>query len=222
MYEKNIDRYIPVSMFVREVLERNGIPPQKMSVLHPFTTMPHVARADFPQGFFYFGALESNKGIEVALRAIDLIEGEEFLYVAGDGPLKEKVLAHPRVKYLGVLSPQEVAIQLAHTRAVLMPSLWDEPFGLSALEAMLTHTPLIVSLRGALPELVEGGECGIVTKTGDFEALARAMRFVIDQPESAKAMAARAYEKAHNVANIQNHLQQLFAIYNKALVDKSI
>ena len=60
---------------------------------------------------------------------------------------------------------------LASADLFLMPSQ-TESFGLSALEAMACHVPVIASNAGGLPELIEDGKSGYVVDIGDFDAMA--------------------------------------------------
>ena len=58
------------------------------------------------------------------------------------------------VSWKGVLGGQEKATQVAGARALLFPVLWQEPFGLAVVEALVSGTPVIASSVGSLPELV--------------------------------------------------------------------
>lgn len=219
MYDNGIDRYIAVSSFVKEALVHFGVSEEKIEVLHPFSEFEPMQRADMPRGFLYVGALDASKGLEVLMGALEGVS--ETLYVAGDGPLKGRVAVHPGVKYLGVLTPREIAMQLAHVRAAIVPSLWDEPFGLTALEAMLAGTPLIASDRGGLKELAGAGEWGMMVPAGDPDSLRRAMRFTMDHPDRARAQAEKARVHAARLANPANHVERLLRIFGEVTVDNS-
>lgn len=211
LYDGAIDQYIAVSSFVKEVLVHFGIPSEKITVLHPFTSFESASRADMPQGFLYVGALDASKGVETLLHAADSLS--EPLYVAGDGPLRDIVKKHPNAKYLGVLSPREVAVQLAHVRAAIVPSVWDEPFGLTALEALLAGTPLITSGRGGLKEIVGGGEYGTLVHADDVDELRHAMQFAINHPEVLEGRAHKAKAWAQNLADPKIHVDKLLALF---------
>jgi glycosyltransferase involved in cell wall biosynthesis len=58
------------------------------------------------------------------------------------------------VRYVGKVGGVRKAELLAGARALWMPALWDEPFGLTLIEALVSGTPVLGSRRGALPEIV--------------------------------------------------------------------
>ena len=66
------------------------------------------------------------------------------------------------VRYVGSVGGQQKAELLAGADCLWMPALWDEPFGLTLIEAMASGTPVLGTRRGALPEIVtpEAGALG--------------------------------------------------------------
>ena len=62
---------------------------------------------------------------------------------------------------------------LQQARALLCPIQWEEPFGLIAIEAMLTGTPVIGFARGAFPEIIDDGVTGILVS--DVQEMTRAI-----------------------------------------------
>jgi len=67
-----------------------------------------------------------------------------------------------RIKYVGEVDGKEKAELLAGARCLWMPALWDEPFGLTTIEALFSGTPVLGTRRGALPELLTdevGAQC---------------------------------------------------------------
>lgn len=60
----------------------------------------------------------------------------------------------PRVRYLGAVGGAEKMRLLAEARLLWMPALWDEPFGMTLVEAMGSGTPVLGTRRGALPEVI--------------------------------------------------------------------
>jgi glycosyltransferase involved in cell wall biosynthesis len=64
--------------------------------------------------------------------------------------------------YIGSVDGAEKRRLLAGARLLWMPALWEEPFGLTLIEAMFSGTPVLGTRRGALPEIVtpEVGELG--------------------------------------------------------------
>jgi glycosyltransferase involved in cell wall biosynthesis len=67
---------------------------------------------------------------------------------------------------------------LAHAACMIFPICWEEPFGMVVIEAMACGTPVVALRRGAVPELIEHGQTGIIVDDPDEipEAIARARR----------------------------------------------
>jgi glycosyltransferase involved in cell wall biosynthesis len=83
-------------------------------------------------------------------------------------------LRAPFVEELGEADPARKVALLRGARALVCPLLWEEPFGLIAIEAMLSGTPVLGFARGSFPEIVEEGLTGALAPPGDVDALGRA------------------------------------------------
>ena len=122
----------------------------------------------------FLGRVEKIKGphiaIEVARRA------GLSLVIAGNVPpehrdfFEAEVAPHidgVRMKYIGPVDDTRKNVLLGQARALLMPVLWEEPFGIVMAEAMACGTPVIGLARGAVPEVVEHGRTGFVCRNVD-------------------------------------------------------
>lgn len=69
------------------------------------------------------------------------------------------------VQYLGEVSQKDKYKLLREAYALLNPVQWEEPFGLVPIEAMACGTPVIATLRGSMPEIINNGISGILGKT---------------------------------------------------------
>lgn len=114
-----------------------------------------------PIRFGFLGRLVTEKGIEALLRACRGLPAAGWsLQVAGKAPGGEQAMAPLAelaqglpISFLGHVNPQAF---LAGIDVLVVPSIWDEPFGLTALEAYAQGVPVIGSTRGAIRELVGG------------------------------------------------------------------
>ena len=127
----------------------------------------------------FLGRLEHIKGVHLA---IDVAHRTgRRLVIAGNIPdehkdyFKYQVLPHVdehHIRYVGPVDDRQKSDLLAGAAALLMPVLWDEPFGIVMAEALACGTPVIGLRRGSVPEVVDDGVTGFVCDDEDQMALA--------------------------------------------------
>jgi glycosyltransferase involved in cell wall biosynthesis len=131
----------------------------------------------------FAGRLSPEKGVDDAVR-IALRSGfaVEVYGAAYDAGFAERCRArwhgHPSVRFCGAVSRGRLWRRLARALALIVPSCWDEPFGLAAAEAQAAGTPVIGYRTGGLVEVVAEGRSGFLVDPGDVEAAAGALRRV--------------------------------------------
>ena len=118
----------------------------------------------------------SKKGVQTAIRAARRCNRK--LIVAGGvrrGSPTTWFPWHPLIKPIGYVDGQRKSNVLSKASALLVPIRWEEPFGLTVIEAMLSGTPVIAFRRGAMPELIVDGVTGFLCDTEDemVEAVGR-------------------------------------------------
>jgi glycosyltransferase involved in cell wall biosynthesis len=67
-----------------------------------------------------------------------------------------------RIEYLGEVNHGTKVELLQNARATLFPIEWEEPFGLVMIESMACGTPVVATRHGAVPEVIEDGESGVI------------------------------------------------------------
>ena len=81
------------------------------------------------------------------------------------------ILRNPRITYAGNVSGKQKMKFISEAKALLFPITWEEPFGMSVIEALACGTPVIAMNRGAMPELIEHGVTGFLANTeAEFES----------------------------------------------------
>jgi glycosyltransferase involved in cell wall biosynthesis len=142
--------------------------------------------------------LVREKGVHVLLEARRRATAPWILQVAGDGPERESLATAARtlgaaVEMLGQLRPDELATTMQRATAVLLPSIWYETFGLTAIEAFSLGRPVVASAIGALNEVVDDTS-GLRIAAGDATAWAAALDRLARDP----ALAAQLGQGARN------------------------
>jgi glycosyltransferase involved in cell wall biosynthesis len=96
----------------------------------------------------FLGRLHPTKGYRWAVKGAKRLR-RRLLLAGGWRPSLSRY-----VKYVGSVGGTRKADLIAGARALWMPALWDEPFGITLIEAMVSGTPVLGTRRGSLPELV--------------------------------------------------------------------
>ncbi|MGP4053517.1 glycosyltransferase family 4 protein [Mycobacterium sp. 4D054] len=189
------------TLFGPELAEISVIPNGIDTDGWPFATRrPHPGPAEL----LYFGRLEYEKGVHDAIAALPRIRRTHpgtTLTIAGDGTqlnfLTEQARKHKVFKatnFIGRVDHSELLQLLHRADAAVLPSHY-EPFGIVALEAAATGTPLVTSTAGGLGEAVIDGVTGVSYPAGDVAALATAVRTLLDDPAAAQRRAIAARER---------------------------
>ena len=92
-------------------------------------------------------------------------------------------LLHGRVRYGGHVSGDALATAIGAASVALFTPMWDEPFGLSAAEALACGVPVAAFDNGAAREVI--GDCGVYAASGDVEGLAAALHEALTIPRPA-------------------------------------
>ena len=168
----------------------------------PVPTSPtRVAHQGLAIGFV--GRLVPHRGLDTLLEALSRHRHSDWrLTVVGDGPERERLerLASDlrlaaRIRWAGALPPERMPELWPGLDVLVVPSRpttsWNEPASATLLEAMAYEVAVIGSDTGVLPELID--QAGLVTPSGDADALAQALERVFDSAVRAGlAHAARA------------------------------
>lgn len=104
-------------------------------------------------------------------------------------PIKDHVI------YTGFIDYQQVPSFLKMSDIAVVPSMWEEPFGLTVIEAMAAGLPLITTRSGGIPEICEG-IATIVERETIVEDLAKAILNLYHHPEKRQQMAAASLERS--------------------------
>jgi glycosyltransferase involved in cell wall biosynthesis len=133
-----------------------------------------IERVEPDAPLVYLGRVEEIKGVHLAIEAAK--KSGRRLIIAGNVPpaehhlryFDEQIQPHidgKTVEYVGAVDDVGKNRLLGRSAAMLMPLLWEEPFGIVMAEALACGTPVIGLRRGSLPEIVQHGVNGFVCDT---------------------------------------------------------
>jgi glycosyltransferase involved in cell wall biosynthesis len=156
---------------------------------------------DFPfdaegsDNLLFFGRMHPDKGAAEAIAVAQATARDLAMYgiVQDQGYYERSVVPHlgERIRHPGAVGGDARTAALGKAAALLHLINFDEPFGLSVIEAMACGTPVIAIRRGSMPELIEHGVTGFLVDSVD-EAIAAVARLPeIDRAACRAAVAAR-------------------------------
>lgn len=217
-WRSKVDRFIALSPFVTAIFDQAGVPRERIRV-KPNTIPDRAfsASRERREGFVFVGRLSPEKGCDTLVEAWRAIDAP--LTVIGDGPelARLRASAPSHVTFAGRLDAPAVGRAMAAARAVIVPSRWFETFGLVAVEAMMTGTPVIASRIGALPDIVEHDVTGLLVASGDVAELRRAVLRLSHDDLAVAAMGAAGRARYEADYTPRRNLSILEGIYAEAI-----
>lgn len=204
---KHIEQIIVASEFMRQRLVQAGIPGHKIEVVPYFvnpaflnnsTDLVEPSPPDAPRVLFV-GRLHESKGVHALLEAARHLKSTCELMIVGSGRqeyeerLAELAQQIDRAR-VGVAFREHVRSiddlmgLYKSATAVVVPSLWPEPFGIVGLEAMACAKPVVAYDVGGIDEWLVDGTTGWLVPAGDRRELAERIDALVDSPASAEKM----------------------------------
>jgi glycosyltransferase involved in cell wall biosynthesis len=154
----------------------------------------------------FLGRLVSDKGCDVLIQSLAMLKDSGLilpLTVIGCGPEEESLQNLVRrmglgslIRFAGMLKGEELARELNRHEVLAVPSRWEEPFGMVALEGIACGCLVVGSKLGGLSEAI--GPCGIVFENGNAVDLARAIREIVESADLAVTWRQAAAEHLDN------------------------
>ena len=125
--------------------------------------------------WIFFGRIILNKGADIAVKiaiaagiGLDIVGPNYLEDDANRQYFNEKIAPYvdgEKIRYFGTKSHDDIKTLLPKARGFLFPLQWEEPFGLTVIEALAAGTPTLGFKRGSLPEIIEHGKTGFLVDT---------------------------------------------------------
>ena len=187
---RQIRRWVTPSLNQKNIHIRMGLPSSRIDVVPYFIEAEEQPSPATPAGgILFLGRLSQEKGVDVLLRAWAQVSAKgRPLWIAGTGPKEDnlKQLAHDlkltNVHWLGFVPKEKQEALWMQTAFSVIPSVWDEPYPLSFMEAWKNGRPFVGSKTGALKEVLADGNGGLLAEPGSDQDLARQITAYIEEP----------------------------------------
>jgi glycosyltransferase involved in cell wall biosynthesis len=216
-----ISSWIAISDAQKQWHIKMGIPSEQIHVvphfLEPSTNL--IAEKSPKRGYLLFlGRLSQEKGLTQLLKAWQLVKTSGAkLVIAGTGPeeasLRDYVARNrfDNIELRGFVPIEEQPQLWRGAAALIVPSIWEEPFGLVVLEAWAHYRPALVSNRGALPEIVR--HPSLIFSPEDPVDVASKIDGVLDNPDARDELAIAGNRKLHRDYTLSSWRSRIATIY---------
>ncbi len=185
-----LKRIVVISEFMKSRLTANGIAAERIAVEPPkIETGGTSGAVQTDVDLLFVGQLIRGKGVQLLLQAMAGMKARRTLDIVGTGNMEPKLKAlaaelgvGDRVRFRGFQKNPLDWMRAA--KCVVVPSFWQEPYGLVAAEAVALGRKVVAFAVGGLPEAC-GGKATLIAP-GDIAALAQALETAEPQPTSRK------------------------------------
>jgi glycosyltransferase involved in cell wall biosynthesis len=219
------DGVLACSRWMVEQLHLNGIAAEAIPLPVPPPGPGFVRAPSREPLFLYCGRLDPEKGVDLLLRAFARVLASRpaaRLRIVGGGSRRAalETLAADlgiarEVRFDGRASFAEIEVALSKAWALVAPSVWPEPLGLAAIEAITRGVPAITSASGGFAETVDDGVSGYLVANGDERALTDRLVSAVDGgPMTVPDDVVRALRNRHDPAH---HAALLIAVFREAV-----
>ena len=184
---KKCDRYMVLSDYMAQNLEINGFDVEKIVKVAPvcIANESPVNCSELLPTMLYAGQLIRGKGVDLLIEAASKIDIDFRLVIAGKGndrafleKLVEEKGLEAKVEFAGWFS--NAAQMYQRCDFVVVPSRWQEPYGLVGIEANSFGKPVVGFDVGGISEWLKPGQNGILVPEGDVGQLASAIKTLLE------------------------------------------
>jgi glycogen(starch) synthase len=209
---ENAEQVVAISEYsYRDALARESCLAGRLRVIRNAVPEPEIASAPLPsqRRILGIGTFKNHKGFDLAIDAFARVAAEfpdATLTLAGDGEDRDLLEAQAaesgfgaRIHFAGWIASDRIPEMINAHSLVVVPSRWEEPFGLVALEAAQMGRPVIASRSGGLPEIVVDGVTGKLFENGNLPGFADTLRQLLAEPPLMERLGreARSHAAAH-------------------------
>lgn len=191
------DALIVLSRYMKAELAAAGLDAQRIHVIPPFPfgLAPDFTPASAGEDMLFVGRIVWTKGIFDLLDALTRVEGRARLVIAGAGTMDEPLAARTRemgledrIEFTGWVSHPDMAACYRRARLVVMPSRWQEPFGIVGIEALALGRPVLAYDVGGVRDWLIDGVTGLLVPAGRTDSLASDINSLLGDPKRAETL----------------------------------
>jgi teichuronic acid biosynthesis glycosyltransferase TuaC len=161
------------------------------------------------KNLLYVGRICSEKGLHVIIDALNILVNEKkytkmTLNVYGEGSFEylniinkkiNEYKLNKKVIFYGKIDHKEILKIYCKYDLLIVPSIWNEPFGLIITEAMAHGVPVLASKIGGIVDIIDDRETGILMQPGDYVDMVHKIKTLDNSPDLIKSIIQNALKK---------------------------
>ena len=219
---RRLEKVIVASGHMKKTLIRNGVRPERISIL-PYFVDYDEKPVDIPTGgdhILFAGRIADGKGLDMLLDVLMHVKKDFILDVAGAGPMEEicrKKAGTPglagKVMFHGWTRHEDLPEFYRKSLFLVLPSVWPEPFGICGIEAAFFGKPAVAFDVGGIAEWLVADGTGFLVKPYNMEEMAEKICYLLDNPKKALELGGKARELAVERYNPDIHISELIKIF---------
>lgn len=205
------DAFICPSQFMASEMEKGGFDKRKLYTICNFLNVSKCQRESYEKENWYcfVGRLSHEKGVKTLIEAANQLPYK--LIVIGDGPLRSELelLSKSNIEFVGQKQWDDLKGFVGKARFSVIPSEWNEVFGLVIIESQCLGTPVLGAKIGGIPELIKDKQEGMLFESGNVDDLKNKIEAMFNQSFDYETLA----KKAQTKFCAEKYYEQLIQIY---------
>lgn len=173
-------------------------------------------KTTYDKNIIFVGEINNEKGLGSIASVLDKIKKYK-VFILGKGPLKKSL--EERYKNLEFVGFQNPTAYRKKASIFVMPSIWQEPGGLSITEAMSYGICVVASDIGGIPEQVKNMETGLLFEPRNKKDFEEKLNYLMNNPSEIKRMGKNAREWVKKNCDLETLTEKYEEIYLKAIRD---
>ncbi|GAA4780059.1 glycosyltransferase family 4 protein [Olivibacter ginsenosidimutans] len=216
-----VDAMIGISQFILQRFTQHGYfeQAQKQVIYNtreiPASPLPPERQANDVFRIGYIGTLAQKKGVEWLIEQFSQVSIKASLHIAGGGKKSYEhflrgLATDQRITFVGYVDPNTFYDNID---LLVVPSLWEEPLGMVAIEALAHHVPVIATNKGGLPETVKHEINGLICDPSEKNSLAHAIQRLYEDLPLYRTLVQQARNSVSEILDKQRLLNAYTTIY---------
>ena len=219
-YYDNVNHFICLSVFQKNILLKEGLPADRVTVLaNPFSFTGETISNKESGGYVaYVGRISPEKDVLTLIEAARKLDNIQFKFAGDYHRMPEVIKQKPdNCEFLGQLNSEDIVQFYQNARIIVFATRCYEGFPTVLLEAMSHSLPVICSRIGGLPEIVDDRITGLLYEPGNADELADHLRTLWQNPALCQKLGDAGRRKVLEDYAAERLLDRLLGIYEKVI-----